>query len=395
MIRKKNPLAVSLGASLFGASSSLIIVPIQNRMNYRRFKLYETIDTAILNGLESALIVPIRMLVNLQRMKIYGQIFIGAATGVTYNFIESKFGNRNHSASLAVMMGIIGGLSTHITNFFSQLASNEIFRALSRIGLEMFIALVINCAIEIYHHSQKESLFWGNFLSQFAVIFVTELGQHLTKRTSCFNKITNLDLIRGNLNKDDVKNTRYFESQILKIHAEINSLPQRLIAENLDQVRMYNNFHLKLSELKFHRRVLSVLNHNNTLINHTGQKREQIFSFNLPKTTNEIKRLEKLTISMRPRLMGENNMHFLIGPRTRQIAVDLTPRDVTTGRRGAQRVIFEEYYGKFIYTDHTLNHNYRDCRITSRNFIIDPSDLLRYDHYNNVFFKNAENVVNN
>lgn len=359
-------------------------------MHNRRFKFYETIDTAAMSACESALITPLGMLVKIHKMKMYGQVFIGAATGVTYNYIESECGNRHHSASLAVMMGIIGGLSTHITNLFCQFASNEIFRALSRIGLEMFIAMVVNSAIEIYQHCRKESHFWGNFLSQFAVIAVSELGQNLTRRTSCFNKMINLDLIRGNLNKDGVKNTQHFESQLLKIHTQINSLPQRVIAENLEQVKMYNNFSLKLSELKFHRRVLSVLQQNNPLISHTGQKLEQIFSFNLPNTTNEIKRLQKLTVSMRPRLMGENNMHFLVGGRTRQIAVDLSPRDVTTGRRGAERVIFEEYYGKFIYTDHTLNHNYHQCRNTSRNFIIDPFELLRYDHYNRIFLKNVE-----
>lgn len=394
---RKTPLAFTVGTSLFGGSSSLIMLPIQNKLSggeRRKLTLHDAIENVALNACESALITsPLGMLMHLKRMNdSYGQIcIIGASTGVTFNFIESRFGQqqqqqKNHSASFAAMMGIIGGLSTHISNLFCQHISNEIFRALNRIGLEMIIVMLIDCAIEIYHQMQKEShLFWGNFLSQFAVILVSECAQNLTRRTNCYNRLINLDLIRANMRKDDIKNPKTFEAQLLDIHAQINKLPLNVIAENLERVKMYNNFHLKLSQLKFHRKQQQ----QNSLIsdNNPGgqtQKLEQFF--NLPKKPNEIKRLEKL---MKPRLMGPNNMHFLIGTRSGQIAVDLIPR--VNGKRGAERVIFEEYYGKYIYTDHTLHHNYNGCRISSRNFIIDPSQFIfRFEHFNRIFLKNYE-----
>jgi hypothetical protein len=369
---RRSPLALSFGTSLFGASSSLIITPIQNSFNGERFSLRRTLDAASMCACESALLAPLGMLMRLKRMKSVEHMCIGAGTGVTYNFIE-KYSNSQSSSinvSVAAIMGVIGGLSTYIINLFCQLLSNEkIFRAF-RIGLEIFIVMLIDCGIGIYGHDQ----FWANFFSQIAMIFVSEFGVGLTRRSSLFNRTVNLELIRGNFSKDKIANKQNFEIKLMDIHTQINSLPQHIINENIQRVKSYNDLKQKLSELKYHKRI-------NSLVSDKGQK--QIF--NLPVTANEIKRLEKLTASMRPQLMGENNMHFLIGSRSGQIAVDLATRDIKSGKRGAQRVIFEEYYGKFIYTDHTLHHDYLGCRKSSRNFIIDQSEVLLF---NRIFVKN-------
>lgn len=303
-----------------------------------------------------------------KRMKSVEHMCIGAGTGVTYNFIESNCSNYS-SSSVAAIMGVIGGLSTHIMNIFCQSLTNEkIFRAF-RIGLEIFIVMLIDCGT--YGHDQ----FWANFFSQIAMIFVSEFGLNLTRRTSLFNRTVNLELIRGNFSKDKILNRKSFETQLMDIHTQINSLPRHIINENVQRVKSYNDLKQKLSELKYHKRI-------NSLVSDKGQKQQL---FNLPVTAAEIKRLEKLAASMRPKLMGENNMHFLIGSRSGQIAVDLAPRDTKSGYRSAQRAIFEEYYGKFIYTDHTLHHDYLGCRKSSRNFIIDQSEVLLY---NRIFVKN-------
>lgn len=373
---RRTPLAITIGTSLFGASSSLIITPIRNIFNGERFSLRRTLNSASMCAMESALISPLGMLMRLKRLKSYDHMCIGAGAGMTYNFIESNFNYSSNSisVSMAAIMGVIGGLSTHIMNLFCQLLSNEkIFRAF-RIGLEIFIVMLIDCGIGIYGH--KNDQFWANFFSQITMIFVSEFGVNLTRRSSLFNRTVNLELIRGNLTKDQISNRQKFEAQLMDIHTQINSLPRRIINENIQRVKSYNELKQKLSELKYYKRI-------NSLVSDKGQSQQQFF--NLPVTANEIKRIEKLATSMRPKLMGENNMHFLIGSRSGQIAVDLTPRDIKSGNRSAQRVIFEEYYGKFIYTDHTLHHDYLGCRKSSKNFVIDQSEVLAY---NRIFVKN-------
>lgn len=369
---RRTPLSLTLGTSLFGASSSLIITPIQNSFNGQRFSWRQTIDLASMYACESALIAPLGILMQLRRMKSYEHMCIGAVTGVTYNFIESNFSNyyssNSNNMSLAAIMGIMCSLSTHMMSLFCHLFSNEkIFRAF-RIGLEIFIVMLIDCGIGIYGHDQ----FWANFFSQITLIFVSEFGANLTRRTRVFNKTVNLELIRGNLNKDKILNKQKFETQLMDIHTQISSLPQHVINENFQRVKSYNELKQKLSELKCHKRILK---QKNSLVEDKGQ------TFNLP----EIKRLEKLTAIMRPQLMGENNLHFLIGSRSGQIAVDLSPRDIKSGLRCGKRVIFEEYHGKFIYTDHTLHHDYINCRKSSKSFVIDQSEVLLY---NRIFVKN-------
>lgn len=374
---KRAPSSV-IGTSLFGASSSLIVTSIENRLRGEKFSLQRTLNSAAMCACESALLSPLYQLMRMKKMKSYGHIYIGAGTSVTaYNFIESsKYSNYISSTwCLAAMMGVIGGLSTHIMTLFCQMLSNEkIFRAF-RIGLEIFIVMLIDCGIGIYGHDDHH--FWANFFSQITLIFLSEFGINLTRRTNVFNRAINLDLIRGNFCKDKIINTQKFESQLMEIHSQINSLSPHVINENIHRVKIYNDLKQKLSELKYHKRIFK---QNNSSVN--GDKGQ---SFNLPSAANEMKRLEKLTKTMRPQLMGDNNMHFLIGSRSGQIAVDLAPRDIKSGYRSAQRVIFEEYYGKFIYTDHTLHHNYENCRKSSRNFIIDSSEVLLY---NRIFVKN-------
>lgn len=371
---KRAPLTVTIGTSLFGASSSLVVTTIQNRFRGEKFSLQRTLNAAAMSACESALLSPLYQLMRLRKMNEH--IYIGAGTSATaYNFIEcSKYSNYK-SSTWTAMMGVIGGLSTPIMTLFCQMLSNEkIFRAF-RIGLEIFIVMLIDCGIGIYGHDDHQ--FWGNFFSQITLILLSEFGVNLTRRTNVFNRAINLDLIRGNLCKDKIINTQKFEAQLMEIHSQINSLAPHVINENIHRVKIYNDLKQKLSELKSHKRIFK---QNNSSVN--GDKGQ---SFNLPAAANEMKRLEKLTKAMRPQLMGDNNMHFLIGPRSGQIAVDLAPRDIKSGYRSAQRVIFEEYYGKFIYTDHTLHHNYENCRKSSRNFIIDSSEVLLY---NRIFVKN-------
>lgn len=375
---RRTPLALTIGTSLLGASSSLLIAPIQNSFNGDRFSWRRTLDSAAACACESALIAPLGMLMRLTRLKSIEHMSIGASTGVTYNFVETNFYASNPTTSVAAIMGVIGGISTHIMNLFCQMLSNEkIFRAF-RIGLEIFIVMLIDCGIGIYGHDQ----FWANFFSQITMIFVSEFGMSLTRRTGVFNKAVNLDLIRGNFCKDKIANTHKFEAQLMDISTQINSLPQTVINENVQRVKTFNDLKQKLAELKYNKRIFK---QNNSSVSAKGQKQQQQQSYNLPVTANEIKRLEKIAASMRPRLMGENNMHFLIGSRSGQVAVDLTPRDMKSGRRGAQRVIFEEYCGKFIYTDHTLHHNYNECRKSSRSLVIDSSEVMLV---NRIFVKN-------
>lgn len=85
--------------------------------------------------------------------------------------------------------------------------------------------------------------------------------------------------------------------------------------------------------------------------------------------------------------VGENNLHVLERDRAGQVAGDIGPGG-ENGRRGAGRVIMENHKGKYVYVDHTMDHDYKGCKANVT--VSNPLDAtLRSDQINaNILLNN-------
>lgn len=86
--------------------------------------------------------------------------------------------------------------------------------------------------------------------------------------------------------------------------------------------------------------------------------------------------------------VGENNLHVLERDRVGQVAGDIGPGG-ENGRRGAGRVIIENHKGKYVYVDHTMDHDYKGCKANVT--VSNPLDAtLRADQINANLLLNNE-----
>ena len=85
--------------------------------------------------------------------------------------------------------------------------------------------------------------------------------------------------------------------------------------------------------------------------------------------------------------VGDNNLHVLERDRTGQVAGDIGQAG-ENGRRGAGRAILENYKGKFVLVDHTMDHDYKGCKANVT--VSNPLDAtLRADQVNaNILLNN-------
>ncbi|KAL7014274.1 hypothetical protein ACKWTF_015845 [Chironomus riparius] len=85
--------------------------------------------------------------------------------------------------------------------------------------------------------------------------------------------------------------------------------------------------------------------------------------------------------------VGDNNLHVLERDRAGQVAGDIG-QSAENGKRGAGRAILENYKGKYVLVDHTMDHDYKGCKANV--IVSNPLDAtLRPDQVNvNILLNN-------
>lgn len=277
----------------------------------------------------------------------------------------------------------------------SKTVSSEVAKAITRVGVQASSGAATDVGLQLYENGEIDTKrVILNTIGQITVASTAEITQSAAKRTDTYAKKANNQLINDNFEKDQDKMSNKDETKInlIKTEETVNSLPSKTVEENAKRVNDYNKVQEKISGLSTHKDNLMKINDNPDL--NPKQKAELRLDYgkknNLSKggmkpIKRQLKFLNKRAAVLRPELIGDKNIHFLHGDRTGQVAIDLSPPDPITGERSADRVILEKVGNKFVYADHTLDHDYEGCRRGVENLIKDPYDVLRPENMNRDF----------
>lgn len=292
------------------------------------------------------------------------------------------------SVGIGIIAGSVGGASTHAGSNISKGIESGVGKAVTRIGVQSATAAATDAGLQLADKGEidpKQLLL--NTAGQITVATTAEVSQNYSKKTNAYTKKVNSEMIADNLDKDGNKVS---QAKLEAAGKEANSLSPKVVEENLNKVKQYNEVQAKLDQAKIHKDNLLQINESANLNGQEKQalrmeycEKNNVNPKNPVKNLNkQIQYLNEKAGDVNPQKMGKNNMHFLRGDREGQVAIDLSPRDPETGQRSGDRVLLTHKNGKFIYTDHTSEHDYPNCRKNINNLIPDPFDALRPEHVN-------------
>lgn len=226
-----------------------------------------------------------------------------------------------------------------------------------------------------------------NTAGQITVATTAEVSFGLSRTSDAYTEKVNSEMIANNLDKDG---NQISQEQLEAAAKEANSLNAEDVEGNLKKVKQCNEAKTKLKQAEYHIKELKKINDSATSSEDQKSLKIAYCIKNKLPIKNTVKDLKSKRIYLHrkiadftPEKMGSNNMHFLLGnDREGQVAIDLNPPDPEILRRSGVRVILQRKYGKFIYADHTITHDYGNCRKNISNLIPDPYDGLRPQHVN-------------
>lgn len=245
----------------------------------------------------------------------------------------------------------------------SSLASNGVAKSVTRVGVQAATAAATDAGLQLCEKGEIDTKqLMLNTVGQVAMASTAEVTQSTIKRTEVYSKTMNEGLVKDNMSKDQDKMTDISKTKQELIAAEkvVNSLPSKDVQDQIRTVDKVNTIQEKIADLKLQKQ------------NSNIQQRTEI--------NKEIKVLKQQAYESMPTRLGENKVHFLHGDRTGQVAVE-----IKEGPFGTSRVVLEKLGDKYVYVDHTLDHNYEGCRKGVRNFTNDPFRALRPDQINRDF----------
>lgn len=292
------------------------------------------------------------------------------------------------AVGIGMIAGSVGGASTHAGSNLSKGIQSGVGKAVTRIGVQSATAAATDAGLQLADKGEidpKQLLL--NTAGQITVATTAEVSQNFSKNTNAYTKKVNSEMISDNLDKDGNKIP---QAKLEAAAKEANSLCPKVVEENLNKVKQYNEVQAKLEQAKIHKDNLQQITDSTNLNGQEKQalrvkycEKNNVNPKNAVKNLNkQIQHLNEKAGGLNPQKMGENNMHFLRGEREGQIAIDLSARDPETGQRSGDRVLMTHKNGKFLYTDHTSQHDYENCRKNINNLIPDPFDGLRPEHVN-------------
>lgn len=299
------------------------------------------------------------------------------------------------SVGIGALAGAVGGASMHIGSSASSELTSELAKAATRVSVQATATAATDAGLQYLDKREIDPRqVMLNTVGAITVATAAEVSQNVSKRTDAYNKKVNQELIKDNIEKDASKagNTDELQNKLNSMVKDVNSLPTNLIEDNLKTVNEYNKYREQIKELNSHKRSLLKINRNVDLSpqQKATLRQDYIAKNNLADgvkvkhINRNINLLKAQANGLRPQFIGKDKMHFLYGDRTGQIAVDLAPPD-SSGERSLQRAVFEIHGDKFVYADHTLDHDYEGCRKNVSNLITDPFDTLRPEQFNKEF----------
>lgn len=294
-------------------------------------------------------------------------------------FSWTSFGK---ATGIGAIAGTIGGASTHLGSNVSSKVSSEVGKAVTRISVQATTAAATDAGLQLIDKGDireidtKQLLL--NTIGQITVATTSEVSQNFSKRTETYSNKVNSEMINEST---DSKEER---SKLLAGAKDVNSLPAHVVEENLQKTNEYNKVQSQISEQTTHKENLMKINQNPDLTQQQKNELRQTYAKqnNLPETKTmkivkqNLHQLKGQAGQLKSSYIGDKNIHFLHGERTGQIAIDIGE----TGERGAERAVFEKHGDKWVYADHTLEHDYDGLRKDIQNLIPDPFDALRPEH---------------
>jgi signal recognition particle subunit SEC65 len=283
---------------------------------------------------------------------------------------------------------LVGGASTHAASNLSKGVSSGIAKAATRITVQASTAAATDAGLQLAQNGEidaKQLLL--NTAGQITVATTAEVSQNLSQRADTYKKKINSEMIKDNIDKEPVADKKELNKKLNAIANDLNNLKMDDVEMKINEVKEYNKVRSDVNQLEEHKRILKVISDNDKLNPRQKAEVKKMYAqkHDLPETktmkniNKRITTLNERLGELKPEKAGPNNMHFLHGERTGQIAVDLI--DTETGERSGERAIFEKNGNKIVYTDHTMDHDYKNCRNTSSNIIPDPHDALRPEHF--------------
>lgn len=293
--------------------------------------------------------------------------------------------------------GTVGGASTHLGSNLSKGVSNEIGKAVTRVGVQATTAAATDATLQIIDKGEidpKQLIL--NTAGQITVATTAEISQNVSRRTETYAIKVNSEVIEESLKKTNDPNIdkKELEAQLKSRAKELNSLPSSVKDKQLQNVNEYSKVQSTIQEQTMHKENLLKIHENPNLSGQekAQQRQEYCRENKLPQTkpikaiNRNINKLNQKASDLRPVKIGDNNAHFLSGDRVGQVAADLNLGDVETGEhRNGERAVFEKHGDTYVYADHTLDHDYESCRKGVENLINDPFDALRPEHLNKDF----------
>lgn len=310
---------------------------------------------------------------------------------------EVSAGSFAKAIGIGAAAGTIGGASTHLGSNLSKGVSNEIGKAVTRVSVQATTAAATDAGLQLIDKGEidpKQLIL--NTAGQITVATTAEISQNISRRTETYASKVNSEVIEESLKKTNDPNIdkKELETQLKARAKELNALPPSVKDEQLKNANEYSKVQSNIQEQTMHKENLLKIHENPNLTGQEkAQQRQQYCRENkLPQTkpvkhiNRNINKLNQQAGELRPVKIGDNNAHFLHDDRIGQVALDLNLGDVETGEhRNGERAVFEKHGDTFVYADHTLEHDYDNCRKGVVDLINDPFDALRPEHLNRDF----------
>lgn len=298
--------------------------------------------------------------------------------------------------AIGAAAGAIGGASTHLASNVSKGVSSEIAKAATRVSVQATSTAATDAGLQYIDKGEiNTQQLLLNTVGSITVSTTAEVTQSVSRRTNAYTNRVNNQLIDENIEKDKTKggNPEELKQKLNALAKDLNSLPPNVVEENVKNVNEHKRIQAKINDYTSHKAKLLEIHSNENLSSRQKAelRRDYIKANNLPRNikvrqiTRNINILQGQAGQAPPKFIDSANAHFLQGDRSGQIAFDLTPANAETGERGAQRAIFEKHGGKYVYADHTLDHDYKGCRTNVGNLIKDPFAALRPEQINRDF----------
>lgn len=297
--------------------------------------------------------------------------------------------------------GTVGGASTHLGSNLSKGVSNEVGKAVTRVGVQATTAAATDATLQLIDKGEidpKQLIL--NTAGQITVATTAEISQNVSKSTQGYASKVNSEVIEESVNKIDDPNIdkNELKSQLKTAGIEINALSSDVIEQQVDQAHKYDTLKENIQQAKYHERNLKLIQENPYLSGQekTQHRQEYCRVEGLPLDTDldrvkhrlEIIKSKGVHQLMKPKLIGpDKKIHFLHGPRITEAAADLNLGNMEPGEyRNGERAVFKKIGDVYVYGGHTLSHDYANCDIIGvENMINDPFNALRPEHLNPYF----------